>query len=72
MKRAQIPAIKEPIGLSRFDGKRPDRASLIPWKRGKLLAWDVTVPDTCAASHIGETAENAEAAIEQGSNQQNR
>ena len=62
MKRAQIPAIKEPIGLSRSDGKRPDGASLIPWKRGKPLAWDVTVSDTYAASHIGDTAENAETA----------
>ena len=33
VKRAQIPATKEPIGLSRSDGKRPDGASLIPWKR---------------------------------------
>ena len=32
------------------------------WKRGKPLAWDVTVPDTYAASHMGETAENAGAA----------
>ena len=62
VKRAQIPATKEPIGLSRSDGKRPDGASLIPWKRGKPLAWDVTVPDTYAASHTGETAENAGAA----------
>ena len=60
--RAKIPATKEPIGLSRSDGKRPDGASLIPWKRGKLFAWDATVPDTYAASHIGETAENAGAA----------
>ena len=62
VKRAQIPATREPTGLSRSDGKRSDGASLIPWKRGKPLAWDVTVPDTYAASHIGETAENAGAA----------
>ena len=30
--------------------------------RGKSLAWDVTIPDTCATSHIGETPENAAAA----------
>ena len=62
VKRAQISAIKELIGLSRSDGKRPDGATLISWKRGKPLAWNVTVPDTYAASHIGETAENAGAA----------
>ena len=49
------------MGLLRSDGKRPDGASLIPWKRGKPLhgSLDVTVTDTYAASHIGETAENA-------------
>ena len=62
MKRAQIPATKESIGLSQSDGKRPDGASLILWKREKPLAWGVTVPDTYAVSHIGETAENAGAA----------
>ena len=33
-----------------------------PWKRGQPLAWDVTVPDTHAASHLAETAESAGAA----------
>ena len=61
-KRAQIPATKEPIGLSRIDGKRPDGATLITWKRGKPLAWDVTVPDTYVASHLDETADSAGAA----------
>ena len=30
VKRAQIPAVKEPVGLSRADGKRFDGATLIP------------------------------------------
>ena len=30
VKMAQISATKEPIGLSRIDGKRPDGATLIP------------------------------------------
>ena len=59
MKRAQIPATKEPIGISRIDGKSPDGATLIPRKRGKPLAWEMTVPDTYAASHLAETAESA-------------
>ena len=37
-KKAQIPASKEPIGLSRADGKRPDGATLVPWTRCKPLA----------------------------------
>ena len=55
VKRAEIPAVKEPVGLMQ-DGKRPDGATLIPWARGKPLAWKVTVPDTYANSHIHDTA----------------
>ena len=38
------------LRISRSDGKKHDGATLIPWGRGKPLAWDVTVPDTYAAS----------------------
>ena len=64
VKKAQIPASKKPIGLSRADGKRPDGAILIPWTRGKPLAWDVTVPDTYAALHLQLTSKTACAAAE--------
>jgi hypothetical protein len=56
IKRAQIPAVNEPVGLMRHDGKRPDGATLIPWFRGKPMAWDVTIPDTLANSHLDDTA----------------
>ena len=36
--------------------KRPNEATLIPWSSGKALAWDVTIPDTYAASHLQYTA----------------
>jgi len=62
--RAKISAIKEPSGLSRSDGKRPDGVTIIPWSRGRCLAWDVTVPDTFAASYQHLTSENAGAAAE--------
>ena len=52
MKKVQYPAVKEPVGLSRSDGKRPDGATQIPWTRGKPLAWDITIPDTFANSYI--------------------
>jgi len=45
-KRASVPAMKKLAGLSRDDGKRPDGVTLLPWAKGKPLAWDVTVPDT--------------------------
>ena len=49
--RAKIQATKEPLGLSRTDGKRPDGVTLISWSRGKCATWDVTVPDSFAQSH---------------------
>jgi hypothetical protein len=62
MQRAQIPSTKEPVGLSRSDGKRPDGVSLIPWARGRCIAWDVTSPDTLAPSHLQATSLQAGAA----------
>ena len=59
VKKAQYPAVKEPVGLSRSDGKRPDEATMIPWTRVKPLAWDVTITDTFANSYIGETSTRA-------------
>ena len=56
VRKAQIPASKEPIGLSRLDGKRPDGATFIPCSCHRHIAWDVTVPDTFAASHIEFTS----------------
>jgi len=63
-KRAQVPAVKEPPGLSRDDSKRPDSVMLLSWAKGKPLAWDVTVPDTYADSHLADTATTAGAAAD--------
>jgi len=52
-------ATKEPVSLIQQDGKRPDGTTLLPWARGKPMAWDVTVPDTYAESHIDQTAREA-------------
>ena len=41
------------------DGKSPDGTTLLPWARGKPMAWDVTVPDTYAESRIAQTAREA-------------
>ena len=56
MKPAQIPAVKEPVGLMRQDGKRPDGTTILAWWRGRPLAWDVTVPDTYTEAHVVNTA----------------
>ena len=53
VKWVNIFAHKEPwVLFYRMAGKRPAGATLIPWSRGKSLAWDVTVPDTYVTSHI--------------------
>ena len=49
---AEIPSRLEPSSLSRSDGKRPDGLSMMPWKQGRCLVWDVTCPDTLALSHL--------------------
>ena len=56
VKKAQIPASKEPVGLLCSDGKRLDGATFISWARRKVLAWVVTVPNTFAQSHIEITS----------------
>src|SRR6218665_996997 len=50
--KADTPCTKEPSGLIRTDGKRPDGATLVPWARGKYIAWDFTAIHTCAASYL--------------------
>ncbi|GAU97252.1 hypothetical protein RvY_08579 [Ramazzottius varieornatus] len=61
---AQVPAVLEPLGLSRDDELRPDGKTMIPWKNGKELVRDVTVIDTLAKSYVGKTSENVRAAAE--------
>src|SRR6218665_3321824 len=46
LSNAGFPSIKEPPGLLRSDGKRPDGLTLIPWQAGRSLIWDATVIDT--------------------------
>jgi len=48
-----MPAVEEPTNLMQDDNKRPDGTTLLPWARGKPMAWDLTVTDTYAESHIG-------------------
>src|SRR5688572_11019439 len=64
MVRAKIPFLKETLDLSRENGKRPDGVTLIPLSRGRCLAWDVTVADTHANSHLAHTSVGAGEAAE--------
>jgi len=63
-RRAQVQSHKEPLGLLRSEGKRPDGVTLIPWSSERCLTWDVTVPDTFAASYLPATSLAAGAAAE--------
>ena len=62
--KAGVPSTKEPYGLSRTDGKRPDGLTLIPWSSGKCAIWDVTVIDTFAHSYLNVTSVTAGGAAE--------
>lgn len=61
---AGLPVTKEPNGLSRTDGKRPDGMTLIPWQCGKAVLWDVTVICTSADSYLDSSARETGAAAE--------
>jgi len=62
---AGIPCTKEPRGLSRSDGKRPDGLSLVPWEAGKPLTSDVTVSCPLADSYVAAAAREASSAAEE-------
>jgi len=49
IKRAQVPAVKEPVSLTLE--KRPDGTTLLPWGKGKPLAWDVSLRHLCRVTH---------------------
>ena len=64
LRRAEIPAITEPTDLSRIGGKRLDSLSLISWRAGNSVFWDVTVVKTVAKSYVELSSHIATAAAE--------
>ena len=62
---AKIPAHLEPAGICRSDGKRPDGATVLPWRSGRILVWDATCPDTFAPSPRDLTTRGAGAVADQ-------
>ena len=53
--------------MFRSDEKRPDGVRLVPWALGRCLAWDATVVDTLAVSHLPGTSVIAGSADEAAS-----
>ena len=56
LNRAGFASVKEPQGLITGSSLRPDGVTLVPWARGKCMAWDFTSPDTLANSHLQFTS----------------
>jgi len=61
---AGLPVTKEPSGLFRSHGKRPDGLTLVPWSNGKALCWDVTITCPLADSYITAADRESGAAAE--------
>ena len=57
-----MPAILEPHGLDRGDGKRPDGMTIFPFAMGRCLIWDATCVNTYANSRLISAAVQAGAA----------
>jgi len=55
----KIPAVREPVGLCRDDGKRVDGMTLVPWSKGRTLIWDATCVDTLANSYLEGSSKSA-------------
>ena len=53
---AGTPVTKQPTGLFRTDGKRPDGLTLVPWQNGKSLCWGVTVICPLTESYVTGSA----------------
>ena len=52
LQRCYVPANKEPSGLLKLDGKRPDGLTLVRCQNGRYLTWDATVVDSLASSYL--------------------
>ena len=75
--KARIQARMESLGLCRNETgtthlKRPDGVTIILWRSGRCVTWDVTVADTYAASYLGETSLLAGAAAERAASRKKR
>ena len=62
--RENIPATKESNGLLRPDGKRHDGLTLLLWRDGRCLVWNVTIVNTKAASYLAATSAKASSVAE--------
>ena len=62
LQSAGVPALLEPHGVDRGDGKRPDGMTLFPFSMGRCLVWDATCVNTYADSRLASATVKAGAA----------
>ena len=62
---AKVPSHLEPWGTLCVNGKRPDGATVMPWKCGQALIWDAICPDTYTPSHLALATREAGAVANQ-------
>ena len=62
---AGFPAVLEPVGLDRGDGRRPDGLTVFPFREGRCLTWDATCVDTFKDTIIVQSALEAGSAARQ-------
>ncbi|MEL6816871.1 MAG: hypothetical protein AAFP03_19005, partial [Cyanobacteria bacterium J06598_3] len=65
LQSAGVPALLEPNGISRTDGKRPDGITIYPFSQGRCLLWDATCVNSFAPSRLGFAATEAGAAAKE-------
>ena len=58
---AGVASTLEPIGLDTANGKRLDGSTILPFARGKEMAWDATISHTCAPSYMSIASTSARA-----------
>lgn len=63
LRAAGWPCIREPPGLFRDDGRRPDGMTLTPFAKGRALVWDGTVTDSLTPSVVRHGASRAGYAV---------
>ncbi|KAJ6638968.1 hypothetical protein Bhyg_11706 [Pseudolycoriella hygida] len=57
MHDAEIPSMLEPVDIARDDNsKRVDGVTIVPWSRGRQLAWDATCVDPLCNSYVRGSA----------------
>ena len=61
---AGVASTLEPVGLDVANGKRPDGTTVLPFARGREMAWYATICHTCAPTYIPAAAATPRAAAE--------